>query len=326
MKNEPNRNFVLALVHVLILLPSIASGSPVGGGWLNGGVDGEYFSNSDLAGEPSFTRRDARIDFDLGTLGRPGGSPESKYAALRTDNFSIRWSGKLSPRFTETYAFSVTADDGARVFVKKTGEPNYTLLIDAWNANGQHSAPMLLEAKATYEVRLDYHELTGPAGVSLRWSSPNTPEELIDSATLAAINITHYRSEIYANTMDEARDEWRDPTFGDNQALWPARDTNGWPLGDGAIIVWEGAEPASTAGRYWLSFKGRAHVAAQGNAAEFFVNGASQGSALAFEAGWDPQSMSRPQMSRFKVWTSSFSISRKRGGFPRIRAQRAFRK
>ena len=36
----------------------------VGGGFTGGGLLGEYFANPDLAGDPAFTRRDVRVDFD----------------------------------------------------------------------------------------------------------------------------------------------------------------------------------------------------------------------------------------------------------------------
>src|SRR5688572_27913841 len=35
-----------------------------GGGFTGGGLLGEYYANAHLAGTPSFTRRDVRIDFD----------------------------------------------------------------------------------------------------------------------------------------------------------------------------------------------------------------------------------------------------------------------
>ena len=275
------------LAALFLGLAWLAAAGPVGGGFLNGGLDGEYFANADLAGPPAFTRRDVRVDFDWGTLGRAGGSPSPGFRDVGSDQFSVRWTGRLSPRFSETYTFTLAADDGARLLVKRTDEATFTVLIDAWTSPGTHTASFSATERALYDVRIEYRELTGAANVSLRWSSPSTPGEVVESASLAALNIYTYEDEMWANAMDSARDEWRDVGFGNDQTVWPNRDTNGWPLGDGAIIVWEGAEPSTMRGTYRLAFRGRAEVTAQGTAAEFFVNGVSVGNTLPAGMGWD---------------------------------------
>src|SRR5688572_31563650 len=45
-----------------------------GGGWTAGGLSGNYFANPDLTGPAAFSRSDVRLDFDWGTLHKPGGS------------------------------------------------------------------------------------------------------------------------------------------------------------------------------------------------------------------------------------------------------------
>ena len=278
---------------VLVLLLACAGlfrAAGAGGGFLDGGLEGEYFATADLAGTPAFTRRDVRIDFDWGTLGRPGGSRSPGFAEVGPDAFSVRWSGRLSPRNSGLHTLVLTADDGARLFLRRSGAVSFTNWIDAWTSPGTHSVAVPLEEGARYDVRIEYRELSGPARVRLAWSSPAFPEETVDVASLAAINVETYADEIWANAMDGARDEWRDPGFGNDPALWPGRDADGWPLGDAGIIVWEGAEPASMAGMHRLRFRGRARVAAQGTAAEFYLGGSSLGHELPAGAGWDPAS------------------------------------
>src|SRR5262245_49411555 len=77
----------------------------VGGGFTAAGVLGEYFANPDLAGAPAFRRRDVRIDFDWGTALAPGGSTGPGFRDVGTDGYSVRWTGQLVPRFSETYTF-----------------------------------------------------------------------------------------------------------------------------------------------------------------------------------------------------------------------------
>ena len=55
------------------------------------------------------TRTDATVDFYWGT-----GSPGSP---VTSDFFSAKWAGKLKPPATTSYTFTVTGDDGVRLFI-----------------------------------------------------------------------------------------------------------------------------------------------------------------------------------------------------------------
>src|SRR5262245_52618675 len=81
------------------------------------GLRGEYFDNRDFSA-PKLTRVDPTINFNWGT-----GSPAS---AIGSDTFSVRWTGRVSPRYSETYRFYTTSDDGVRLWV------NGQLVIDNW--------------------------------------------------------------------------------------------------------------------------------------------------------------------------------------------------
>ena len=157
-----------------------AARDAIGGGWLKGGADAEYFANADLSGTPAFTRRDVRVDFDWGALRGPGGSRSPGFAGLGADNFSVRWTGQIMARFGETYQFAVQCDDGARLFIRPAGAATWTTLIDQWSTPGTHYAPSALIAGQPYDLRLEYRELTGTALCRLRWSSASTPEEVLE--------------------------------------------------------------------------------------------------------------------------------------------------
>ena len=132
------RCFVVILL--ALLSAAHAARDAVGGGWLHGGAEGEYFANANLGGAPAFTRRDARVDFDWGTLRGPGGSRSPGFADVAADNFSVRWSGQIIARFGETYTFEVQCDDGARLSIKAAGAVNWTTLIDQWSTAGTSSS------------------------------------------------------------------------------------------------------------------------------------------------------------------------------------------
>ena len=74
-----------------------------GGGYTLGGLTGAYFTNAAFTGAPGFTRRDVRIDFGANSL-PPGGAGQAGDLAFRSvpaENFSVRWTGQIVPRFSE---------------------------------------------------------------------------------------------------------------------------------------------------------------------------------------------------------------------------------
>jgi hypothetical protein len=117
---------------------------------------GEYFSNASLAGGPTMTRYDEKIDFVWGP-GNPGGG-------LPSDNFSVRWT---RDEWFEggTYRFAYRSDDGIRIWVGDA------LVVDDW----RDRQPTLTTAdrtipQGTHRIRVEYYEHVGGATVQLTWS------------------------------------------------------------------------------------------------------------------------------------------------------------
>ena len=282
---------------VILLGQSVAAwaGDAVGGGWLQGGALGEYYYNATLTDPPSFTRRDVRVDFNWGTLRKPGGSRSPGFADVGNQNFSARWTGQIMPRFSENYVFKVTANTGARLFSSPTNSGNWTTLLDAWNTAGTNVASTSLAAGQTYELKLEYHETTGTPVCRLLWSGASTPEEVLDTATLAGLNVdtyANYSYQLWANAMDGARDEWSDyngstDSPGAARHQWLAHQ-------DATNIVFEGASVNNgigMAGTYLLQFQGRAAVSANVFGTLMFVaNGTNYGGTLPFGAGYNAAS------------------------------------
>jgi glucose/arabinose dehydrogenase len=141
---------------------------PVGNG---NGLLGAYFNNADLTASV-FERTDATVNFSWGT-GSPG-------TAIGADTFSVRWTGQVEARFTETFAFRTTSDDGVRLWI------NNQLIIDQWNnhAATDHTGSIALTAGQRYDVRMEYYENTGQAVARLGWSSPSQPFQIIPQSQL----------------------------------------------------------------------------------------------------------------------------------------------
>jgi hypothetical protein len=137
------------------------------------GLRGTYFNARDLS-SPRLTRLDPQVSFRWGR-----GAPA---AGLRSDNFSVRWTGFVVPRHSETYTFTVRSDDGARLWV------DGLQLVNTWGRRGlqQASGTVTLEAGRPYALRLEYNDAGQEAQVALLWSSAGQPSEVVPAASLFA--------------------------------------------------------------------------------------------------------------------------------------------
>ncbi|MBS1808500.1 MAG: PQQ-dependent sugar dehydrogenase [Acidobacteria bacterium] len=137
------------------------------------GLKGEYFDLQTLT-NLKLTRTDANVNFDWGV-----GTP---VAAIGTGEFSIRWTGKVQPRFSEACTFLTVAEGGVRLWV------NNRLIIDDWNDPDtpprERSGTITLTADQKYDIRLEYREVRALASVKLSWSSLRQAKEIIPTSRL----------------------------------------------------------------------------------------------------------------------------------------------
>ena len=135
-------------------------------------VEGEYFNNQDLQGEPRLRRKDSTIFFDWGD-----GSPME---GINNDHFSVRWTGTLTPPVSGTYTLGITNDDGMRVFI---GDKR---ILEDWRDGAARSsaAPVTLQAGRAYKIRVEYYDNTLEAVAKLSWAVPN--QKPFDEAVRAA--------------------------------------------------------------------------------------------------------------------------------------------
>lgn len=126
-----------------------------------GGLKAEYFSGTQLKGEPK-VRRDEWINFEPNNQAPDPFLPESP--------LSIRWSGTLRPEVTGEYELSLTSDDGCRLWLDDN------LLIDAWRGHSVRSdkATIRLEAGRNYKIVSEYWNNRDYAVAKLSWKPPVT--------------------------------------------------------------------------------------------------------------------------------------------------------
>jgi glucose/arabinose dehydrogenase len=138
-----------------------------------GGLTGQYFDSLDFTAL-RITRTDATVNFDFGT-----GSPDPSIAP---DTFAIRWTGTVTPRFTQPYTFYTTSDDGIRVFV------NGALVINNFTDHPpteNSGTTTTLTAGQAYPIQIDFYENGGGAVARLSWSSASQAKEIIPQSQLA---------------------------------------------------------------------------------------------------------------------------------------------
>jgi len=135
------------------------------------GLTGDYFAGITLAG-PAHTRLDGGVNFNWGNgFGDPN---------VGADLFSVRWTGRVIPQFSETYRFYANTDDGVRLWV------NNIRLVDNWTDHGpvEASGTITLTAGVRYDLRLEYYDKAGSALVQLLWSSPSVHKQIIPADRL----------------------------------------------------------------------------------------------------------------------------------------------
>jgi fibro-slime domain-containing protein len=135
------------------------------------GLQAEYYDNQDFMGT-RVVQIDPTVDFFWGS-----GSP---HPAIGADTFSARWTGQVQPLYTETYAFTLTSDDGVRLWI------NNQLIIDNWteHASTVDIGSIDLAAGQMYDIQLDYFEGSGEAIVQLSWVSDSQAFETIPQSYL----------------------------------------------------------------------------------------------------------------------------------------------
>ena len=135
------------------------------------GLKGEYYNNLNFT-NLALTRTDANVEFNWGT-----GSPDP---SIGRETFSVRWSGRIEPLYSETYTFQTGTDDGVRLWV------NNQLIIDEFVDQGRtnHTGTITLSAGQQYDIRMEYYENRGDASAQLSWSSASQDLEVIPKSQL----------------------------------------------------------------------------------------------------------------------------------------------
>jgi autotransporter-associated beta strand protein len=134
------------------------------------GLTGKYFTNTTFSGT-AVLRTDTNLNFTW---------PGPPIAGVDSNNFSVAWAGQIEPEFTELYTFYLTADDAARLWVDDECIVQRTF----YQGNGELRGQMRLKAGHRVNLRIEFIEFTGNAGIKLEWASPSRAREVVPMARL----------------------------------------------------------------------------------------------------------------------------------------------
>ena len=154
-------------------LPAVPPGSlaPSAGG--GHGLTVQFYDNMTLSGDPVATRLDSVVGADWHD--RPPAP------GVNADRWSARWTGTLTAPVAGEYAFSLTSDDGSRLWL------NGVQVIDNWRdqAPTTETAKVTLAAGQIVPIEIDFYQNAGGDSIGFGWRVPSGTS-LMDEATALA--------------------------------------------------------------------------------------------------------------------------------------------
>jgi GH35 family endo-1,4-beta-xylanase len=131
------------------------------------GLLAQFYDNPDLTALAT-----TRTEPVLNDQWSPGTSPAP---GVGTAGYSVRWSGQVEAQYTETYTFTVTADQTVRLWVD--GQE----LVNAHGGNTPtgYSGTLALVAGRRYDIEVEYQNPVGGGQVKLEWSSASQVQQVI---------------------------------------------------------------------------------------------------------------------------------------------------
>ncbi|MGB0646933.1 MAG: PA14 domain-containing protein, partial [Bradymonadia bacterium] len=116
----------------------------------------------------------------------------------RTTNFRVRWSGYITPSYTETYTFATLSDDGIRVWIDDR------LVIDNWTGHAprfDYGRIQLVEGRP-YTIMVEYFQGGGGAVLELYWQSDSQVYELVPEAALRPAPANNFPTTVHLLSLN----------------------------------------------------------------------------------------------------------------------------
>ena len=155
-----------------VLTPSAGTGA---------GLTATYYNGMTLSGTPITSQNTDSVDYNW------NGSPPAP--GVPGTDWSARYTGTLTPPTTGSYTFSITSDDGSRLFI------NGQQLIDNWRDQGgtTETGTVTLTAGQPVSIEVDYYQNGGGSLLDLGWQAPGGPstqlQQAVDTARSSSVAV-----------------------------------------------------------------------------------------------------------------------------------------
>ena len=143
-----------------------------------GGIEGDgsgltaiYYNGKNFDTEVTTIQQEDNLDMTWNT--------DSPIEGVEANNFSVRWVGKIQPRYSGEYTFYLTSDSVAKVYI------NDELLAHKVSA-GYQRREITLEAGEKYDILVEYQASNKNAYCKLEWTSPFQSREALPPSQLYA--------------------------------------------------------------------------------------------------------------------------------------------
>jgi hypothetical protein len=93
----------------------------------------------------------------------------------------VRWTGRITPLYSQTYTFYVGSDDGVRLWV------DGRLIVNNWTVHNltTNTGTIALTAGQSYSIKLEYFNDVGSAVCRLLWSSSSQAKSIVPESQLS---------------------------------------------------------------------------------------------------------------------------------------------
>ncbi|EFL20960.1 putative hydrolase [Streptomyces himastatinicus ATCC 53653] len=196
------------------------------------GLRGDYYLQSAPGAfdfhELKATTLDPSLDFD-------NLEPRLQTATGRSDDVSVRWTGRIVPERSGTHTFSITGDNGFRLWID--GRPVIDHWVDDWDKE-QVSGPVELTAGRAYDIKVEYFEHYGGSNFHLAWTPPGKTKEPVPASAFRLPPDFGYEGPVSSAVQPDGRTLLMDfarplaaPPAGPTGHLTAVIGGAAWPLG-----------------------------------------------------------------------------------------------
>jgi len=172
-----------------------------------GGLLGEYYTGVNWyeaydTGEPVLARIDPVIDFTWGSLG-----PDP--SLIDGVMFAVRWRGEIEIPYSGTYTFTISSNDGARLYVDNA------LLVDDWGPpHGARDGSGTIDLHpGLYPIMIEHLQTGGTAELHFYWQHELISRQIIPADALLPF-VIHGPKATNPSPDDESTDVLRDVILG----------------------------------------------------------------------------------------------------------------